>query len=121
MKKTIRGALGMAACFGLVACTALTSTKDASSMAQGHDARMRMRHGQLIEVNGNNYGRYAEPAAQYPQNSQPANANTTATQRTIGNPTAGNQPVSQMPAAPSMPQPDPTAGNYPPEQSRIGK
>lgn len=109
MKKVM--AFGLVACFGLSSCTALTSTKDASDTAQVHDARMRMRHGQLTNVQGTNYGTYAAPAAEYPATSFPANRNTTVSNQSVEVPTAGNTTMSQMPDASARPHPAPTAGN----------
>jgi hypothetical protein len=104
-------ALGFVACFGLSSCTALTSTKDASDTAQLHDARMRMRHGQLQQVSGTNYGTTAVMASEYPATSVPANSNTTVSNQPVQVPTSGNSTMSQMPDAYARPHPAPTAGN----------
>jgi hypothetical protein len=111
MKKVLAVA-GIAAFFGLNACTALTSSKDASSTAQLHDARMRMRHGQLVNVQGNNYGTSAVMSEEHSTTSMPSNANTTVRNQRVANPTAGNAtPPETMIDANTRPDPAPTSGN----------
>ncbi len=117
MKKAL-ALSGIVALCGLSACTAMTSTKDANSMSQIHDIRMRMRHGELVDVGPTNYGTRAVMMEAHPTTSVPANTNTTLTNAhdpSTVSPTAGNAPAAQMIDAPPRRGPaSPTAGNMAP-------
>jgi hypothetical protein len=105
----------VAVVISLTACTALGSSNYMSDSSQVHDLRMRMRHGQLMDVKPTNYGTRAVMMEQYPTMSVPANRATTKAPDQPAAPTHGNATPQVMPAASARPQPAPTAGNMPAE------
>ena len=106
---------GLAVVFSLSACTALGSSNYMSDSDQVHDLRMRMRHGQLMDVQPTNYGTKAVMMEQHPTFSVPANQATTKESDRPVAPTHGNATPEVMPAATARPQPSPTSGNMPAE------